>query len=333
MPRRTLTIGLVCLVAVLAIWTSFIVIARGSAAHTLTAFDIAWLRFAFSGLVALPFVLWRWPAFMAGLGGGPAGTPQTAAGRIAALTLVAGLGYCGFAYAGFFFAPVAHAAVLMPGSLPLWTALLSVWLLAERLTPARFAGLGLILCGGLLVGGTSVIAAALGHDPATAGQWRGDLLFACASICWSLYGVLCRRWRVGAIDATLAVALGALVSAVPLYPLAIAAGLVESRLALAPWGEIAFQAVYQGGLAMLVAGIAFTQVITTFGPLKATMATALVPSLAALAAVPVLGEPLSVAALGGLACVTIGLLVGVGALRLPAAWGRDRAAAKPSAAP
>ena len=41
------------------------------------------------------------------------------------------------------------------------------------------------------------------------------------------------------------------------------------------------------------------------------MMTAFVPSLAALAAVPLLGEPLDAAALGGLVCVTAGLLLGL----------------------
>jgi len=310
---RARLVGLVCAVVVLAIWTSFILVARGSAARTLTPLDIAWLRFVFSGLVALPFVAWRWRRVRQGLGG----DTRTAATRLAGLTLAAGVGYCGLAYSGFFFAPAAHAAVLMPGSLPLWTALFAMALLGERLGAARWAGLALIVLGDLLVGGASLLATLQGGGP----TWRGDLLFLLAGMCWALYGVLARRWRVGAVDATLAVAFGCLVSAVPLYALAVAGGLVESRIAQAPWGEIAFQAVYQGGLAMLVAGIAFTQVVTTFGPLKTTMMTAVVPPLAALGAVPLLGEPLGAAALGGLACVTLGLLLGVGLLRRPlAGW-------------
>jgi drug/metabolite transporter (DMT)-like permease len=296
-------VGVASAALVLAIWTSFLLVARGSATRTLTAWDIAWVRFVFSGLVVLPWVLWRWRALRAGLGG------AAALARGAALTATAGVGYCSLAYSGFFYAPAAHAAVLLPGSLPLWTAVFAVGLLGERLTRPRLLGLGLIVCGDLLVGGSSLLAAASGGG---AGTWRGDLLFLAASGSWALYGVLCRRWRVGAIDATLVVALGCLVSAVPLYALAVAAGAVPSRLAWAPWGEIAFHALFQGGLAMLVAGVAFTQVVATFGPVRATMITAVVPVLAALAAVPLLGEPLGVPALGGLACVTVGLLLGAG---------------------
>lgn len=305
-PRRW--VGLASALAVLAIWTSFILVARGSATRTLTSWDIAWVRFVTSGAIALPWVLWRWPTLIAGLGG------AQALRRGAALALFAGVGYCALAYSGFFYAPAAHAAVLMPGSLPLWTTLFAVWLLGERLTRPRVTGLALIVAGDLLVGGTSLRAAFDGSD-----VWRGDALFLCAAMSWSVYSVLCRRWRVGAIDATLAVAFGCLVSAVPLYALAVQSGWVTSRLAAAPWSEIVFQGLFQGALSMIVAGIAFTQVVTTFGPVKTTMMTAVVPVLAALAAVPLLGEPLGASALGGLVCVTVGLLLGVGVLGRPRA--------------
>lgn len=300
--RRALVIGLACALAVLAIWTSFILVARVSARHALTAFDIAFLRFVFSGLVVLPIAWVRRRALIDGLGG-----PAQAVRRGAALAAAAGVGYCGLAYSGFFFAPAAHAAVLMPGSLPLWTALLALLLLGERITAGRAAGLALIACGGLLVGGWSLVEAFTDGR----GTWRGDLLFLSAGASWALYGVLCRRWRVGAIDATFAIALGCLATAVPAYALAVAAGWVPSGLGAAPWREIAFQAVFQGGLSMLLAGLAFTQVVATFGPVRTTMLTSTVPVLSALLAVPLLGEPLTVAALGGLACVTAGLLVGL----------------------
>lgn len=301
LTRRARWIGAACALAVLAIWTSFILVARTSARHALSPLDIAFLRFAFSGALALPFIVGRRHALRRGLGGPDAWR------RGAALAASAGVGYCLLAYSGFFFAPAAHAAVLLPGSLPLWTALVAAALLGERITPARAAGLALILAGDALVGGHSIVQALQGEGAA----WKGDLLFLAASACWAVYGVLCRRWRVGAIDATLAIAGGCVVSYVPLYAALVASGAVPSGLATAPWPEIAFQAVYQGGFAMLIAGIAFTQVVATFGPVRTTMLTAIVPVLAALAAVPLLDEPLSPAALGGLACVTAGLLLGL----------------------
>jgi drug/metabolite transporter (DMT)-like permease len=194
----------------------------------------------------------------------------------------------------------------MPGSLPLWTALFAMLMLGDRINATRAAGLSLIVVGDLMVGGGSLWQAFQGGS-----TWKGDLLFLAAGMTWALYGVLCRRWRVGAVDATLAIATGCLFSYVPLFIVAAGSGALHSGLGTAPWREIAFQAVYQGGFSMLVAGLAFTQVVATFGPVRTTMLTSLVPALAALSAVPVLGEALSTAALVGLVCVSGGLLLGL----------------------
>ncbi len=300
--RRTFWVGIVCAAGVLAIWTSFILIARVSAKGHLSPFDISFVRFAFSGLLALPVLLWRGRWLLGQL----APQPRQAVQRGAALAAIAGIGYCSLAYSGFFFAPVSHAAVLLPGSLPLYTAVFAALLLGERFRRARVVGLLAIVAGDLLIGATSLLHA-FGGDA----SWRGDLLFLGASMCWALYSVLCRRWRLDAVPATCAIAIGCLATYVPVFALAAAAGLVPTQLAGAPWSEIAFQAVYQGGLSMFVAGLAFTQVVKTFGPVRTTMITAAVPVLAAVLAVPLLGESLTVTAVMGLVCVTLGLLIGV----------------------
>ncbi len=299
-PARAGWIGAACAVAVLAIWSSFIVVARFGAHRALTPFDIAFVRFVFSGLVVVGVLAWlawrrgRHP--LAGLGWR----------RSTALAATAGVGYCTLAYSGFLFAPAAHAAVLMPGSLPLWTALFALVLVGERITPRRALGLALIVGGDLLVGGASLVRAFDGDA-----TWRGDALFLAAAMTWSLYTVLCRRWQVDAVAATMAIAVGCLATYVPVYALGTALGAWPSGLAVAPWSEIAWQALFHGGLSMLVAGVAFTYAVRTFGPVRTTMVTALVPGIAALAAVPLLGEPLTAHAAAGLVCVTAGLLVGL----------------------
>ncbi len=305
---------MLCAVAVLVIWITFILVARGSARATLTPFDIAWLRFVFSGLVVLSLAWQFRHALARGLA---VGLPNETGGRPAlrravVLGLIGGVAYSGLAYSGFFLAPVAHAAVLMPGCLPLWSVIGAWLLLGERLTAPRVAGLALIGAGGVAVAGSSLLDAFGGQ-----GTWRGDLLYLAAGISWATYGVLCRRWRVGALAATAAVALVSFSVAVPAYAVAVASGALTSHLAAAPWQEIVFQATYQGGLSMLVAGYAFTQVVAHYGPVRTTMFTAVVPPLAALAAVPLLGEPLAASALFGLACVTLGLLVGNGVIAWP----------------
>ena len=60
-----------------------------------------------------------------------------------------------------------------------------------------------------------------------------------------------------------------------------------------------------------VSGITFVRMVKTFGPIRSTMITAVVPSLSALGAVIFLGEPLYWNLLLGLALATVGIVFGV----------------------
>ncbi|MBX3656586.1 MAG: DMT family transporter [Ramlibacter sp.] len=300
-------VGLAAAVVTVTIWTSFIVIARASAQRTLGPFDLAFARILGAGLVLLP---WGWWLVRSGRLPGWLGLSPLP-WRLTALTgLFGGLLYALLAYAGFFYAPAAHASVLMPGSLPLWTTVLAALILHDRITPLRAAGLALIVAGDVLVGGASLLHAFGGGD-----VWRGDLLFMSAALCWSVYGVLARRHGLGPVQATIAITVFAFVAYVPAYAVLAATGAVPSRLAVAPWGELLFQVVFQGVGSVVISGITFTTMIRHFGPVRSTMITALVPGLSALGAVVFLGEPLYWNLLAGLGLVTAGILFGVRAAR------------------
>jgi hypothetical protein len=63
-------------------------------------------------------------------------------------------------------------------------------MLGDRITPARALGLGCIVAGDLLVGGSSLLSGVF-----DGGQvWKGDLIFMSAAFCWSAYSVLARRF-------------------------------------------------------------------------------------------------------------------------------------------
>ena len=307
MPSDHRAAGLVAALVTVAIWTGFIVIGRASAGFSLLPFDIALLRIVGAGAVLLPWGWWlarreRAAASLWGLSPLPLPLrPTLLAG------LFGGLLYALLCYAGFFFAPAAHASVLMPGSLPLWTALLAAALLGERIPAARALGLACILAGGLLVGGAGLLAALAGGGEV----WKGDLIFIGASFCWSMYGVLARRFGLDPVRATIAISVFALLAYLPTFALLVATGVLPTRLGAAPWGEIVFQMLFQGVGSVVISGITFVQMVRAFGPVKSTMITALVPGLSALGAVIFLGEPLGWNLLAGLALVTAGILFGV----------------------
>ena len=160
--------------------------------------------------------------------------------------------------------------------------------------------------GDLLVGGRSLLAAFSGGD-----VWKGDLLFMLAASSWATYSVLARRHAVDAVQATIAITAFACMVYLPSYALLVWLGAVTSHLAQAPWSEIAFQMLFQGGGSVVVSGIGFTRMIQHYGPVRSTMITALVPGLSAIGAVVFLDEPMHWNLVAGLLLVTAGILVGV----------------------
>lgn len=305
-------VGLIAAVVTVVIWTSFIVIARASAdparGGALNPFDIVYARIWGASLILLPWGWWlvrrdrrtqAWAGSLFGL------SPLPLRQTLITGTL-GGLLYGMFAYSGFVFAPAAHASVLMPGSLPLWTALLAVLILGDRITPTRALGLALIVVGDLLVGGTSLLHALDGS-----GVWRGDVLFILASLIWSTYSVLVRRYALDAVRATIAITALAFVTYVPVYTALLLLHWVPGQVLVAPVGDVAFQMFFQGVGSVVVSGIAFTKMIQHFGPVRSTMITALVPGLSAISAALFLGEPLVWNLWAGLALVTSGIVFGV----------------------
>jgi drug/metabolite transporter (DMT)-like permease len=293
------------------------VIGRASAKFTLTPLDMVFCRMLGAALVAVPWGIFlvnrmrklpleantRKPYSLLGLS--PLPLRQTLI-----LGVFGGLLFSPLAYTAFFYAPAAHGAVLMPGTLPLSTALFAMLILSERFTRQRVLGLMLIACGSLLVGGASLLKAFEGGT-----VWIGDVLFLCASSTWAMYSVLARKYKVDPVQATVAFTVFAVLCFVPLYGLlayanALPFGLV-THLADAPRLEIAMQMVMQGIGSGIVGNIGFTLMLKHFGPVRTTMMTALVPSLSSLSAVFFLGEPLYWNLIAGLVLALSGVVLGV----------------------
>ena len=305
-------VGILSAVVTVVIWTAFIVVARASAdparGGVLNPFDIVYARIWGASLILLP---WGWwlvrraritaPGTGSFLGLSPLPLRQT---LIAGF--FGGLLYAMLAYSGFVFAPAAHASVLMPGSLPLWTALLAIPVLGERITPTRALGLTLIVGGDLMVGGNSLLHALDGS-----GVWRGDVLFMAASFTWSIYSVLARRFALQAVQATIAITVFAFFTYVPVYTALLLLEWVPGHVFQAAWTAVGAQMLMQGVGSVVISGITFTRMIQHFGPVRSTMITALVPGLSAIAAAVVLGEPLVWNLMLGLGLVTAGILFGV----------------------
>lgn len=311
-------VGALAAVVTVLIWTGFIVVARAyadpSRAPTLTPFDIVYIRLIGAGLVLLP-VGWvltrraRQSQILVGqvpTAGSLWGFSPLPLHITLQCGLFGGLLYSMLAYSGFVFAPAAHASVLLPGSLPFWTALMAVVLLGDRITPTRALGLALIVVGDLLVGGASLLHAFEGGS-----IWRGDLLFMAASLVWSVYSVLVRRHNLQAVHATTAITVFGFFTFVPVYTVAVLQGWTTGHVFTAPLRDVVAQLLMQGIGSVVISGITFNLMIRHYGPVRSTMLTAVVPGLSALAAALFLGEPLPWNVLLGLTLVTVGIVFGV----------------------
>ena len=279
--------GLAAAAAVVVIWSGFNIVSRLGARSPLTPYDLAALRFIFSGLVCLPLVVLRWRRLVWR--------------RLAGLAAFGGLSYGLFVYAGFARAPAAHAGILVNGGIPFASALIAWLLLRQRPGPGSaialfVAGAGIVLIGLHSFGQFS---------SAPADQWLGDVYFVLAAVCYASFALLLRRWQISALDATIGIAVISMVCYTPVY-----IAFLPTAVASVPVSFVLWQGVYQGLLAGTIASLLFAYAVHHIGPQRATLMLALVPALSAVAAVPLLEEALDGVTIAGVALVTVGAVWG-----------------------
>lgn len=283
-PLSDHTKGLIAAGIVVLCWSGFNIVSRMGSTGALTPFDIAALRFAVSGLLALPFFLRM--------------VPVAEYPRYFALAMVAGVGYSLLAYSGFAYAPTAHAGVFINGGIPFWTVILVAATAGFHLSRRVLLALGATSAGLLLIAGKSL------GEIGDSDVWKGDVLFLIAALFWAVFGMLGRHWKVPPRSAIVGMAVISLVVYMPVYLLWL-----PKSIATAPMGEIALQAVYQGIVAALLAGAMYTYACQTIGVYRASMTLAIVPGASAVGAWILLGEALTVTAIAGLALVSVGALL------------------------
>ena len=283
-PLSEHTRGLIAAGIVVLCWSGFNIVSRVGSTGALTPFDIAALRFAVSGLLALPFFLRM--------------VPVAEYPRYFALAMIAGVGYSLLAYSGFAYAPTAHAGVFINGGIPFWTVILVAVTAGFHLSRRVLVALGTTSAGLLLIAGRSLF------EIGDSDVWKGDVLFLIAALLWAVFGMLGRHWKVPPRSAIVGMAVISLVVYTPVYLLWL-----PKTIATAPMGEIVLQAVYQGIVAALLAGAMYTYACQTIGVYRASMTLAIVPGASAVGAWILLGEALTVTAIAGLALVSVGALL------------------------
>ncbi|MEP9352456.1 DMT family transporter [Xanthobacter sp. KR7-65] len=161
--------------ASVTIWAGWMSVTRLGVTTSLSVYDMTMLRFGTAGLVLLPVLLRE------GLG-----LDRVAAWRLLVLICGAGAPYAVVANMGLRTTPAAEAGVLIPGVMPLFVALISALLLAERFARVRKIGYALISVGVVLIAGVSA---------AVSGISTGHLLCLSAAFIWACYAVVLKQSR------------------------------------------------------------------------------------------------------------------------------------------
>jgi drug/metabolite transporter (DMT)-like permease len=267
------------------IFAAQFVAARYSLVTALSTYDIVALRIAPAGLLLLP-------AFLSQGLARPMGLTWR---RALLLWGIGGLPYYLVLYGGLALAPVAHGATINPGSAPVFVALVAWAALAERPGFVRFAALLSVVIGLGLVSSFEFSA-----SPSVL---IGDLLFVLAGFLWAIFTILLRRWSVSPLHVAAVLAVLSLVY-VPFYSLFLSPRLLE-----APIWEVVFQAINLGVLNAVAGIYLFGLAVSRLGPKNASLFIAIVPVMAALMAVVLLGERPTQQQWLGIALVTVGVLI------------------------
>ena len=283
-------LGYVAIISAVTIWGAWVALTRYAVIGSLTPASVTLLRVGIPALLLAP-VLFR-------IGVWPKGKTVP----FLFCMLGAGAPFLLIIGNGMRYAPTADVGPLVPGTMPLIVALLSVILFKEKLGWMRALGFALCLAGVLTIAGRSILTA-------SGDTSFGHMLLITAAFCWACYTVAFRHVGVTAIEMA---ALVSFWSALVILPFGIPP-LIDA-FNNGAHNDLIVQALIQGIGSGLVALILYNIGIARLGASRAAAFVALVPALATLIAIPRLQEIPDLASIIGVVTTGAGVLLASGVL-------------------
>lgn len=278
--------GLCWAALAVAIFSGWFVITRFSVTRELRIWDITALRFGIGALLLAPVLVRRRRALL-----------RSAWREGLLFAMLWGLPFVLLVALGLSLTSAAQAASIAPTLMPLFAGVFAWAFFGERQGARRWIGYAAIFAGLCAL----VAAGSVSHGPPSL---AGLASLAAAAAMWAIYTLLFRRSGLSPIEAA---ALICFWSALIFLPAYVALGL--SQFSRASAGEVALQAVYQGALMSGVAIITFNRAVTLLGAAAAAAIIALLPAVATVIAIPVLGETPSSAEWVAIAAIVSGVLL------------------------
>ena len=262
--------GAVYGLAAAAIWASWSAMTRFAVTTSFNPWDVALLRYGLAGVLLFPVLARR------GLG-------RDRLGWLGLAALIAGAGapYAIVAAGALRLAPAAELSALNPGCIPLFVAAIAFVFARETVSAAQKSGLALIVAGAALL----IAANADGGEAWSTSRSFGAVLSLLAALMWAVFTVIMRRADLDPLHAAALVSVGSLVVYLPVY-----LAWRGAALAQVPTAELATQFVFQGLVVTIVSLVLYGRAVALLGASGGAAFGALVPALAALIAIPLLGE-------------------------------------------
>lgn len=210
--------------------------------------------------------------------------------------MLGGVLYCLTSYSAFHYVPAAHAAIFLNGFIPLCTAVAAFLIFRQPFDKHTWLSLLIMLC-------ATLIMSMLMYKQTGVAFGVGDLLFLFSAIWWGVFTVLLKQWKLSAWHSMAGVAIWSAIIYIPIYLLFLPKHLHEVTLV-----HLAMQTVFHGVFVVIVATLAYVEAIKRLGAFQTGSIVTLAPFIAAILAVPLLGEPLSFAIICGLVGMGVGAL-------------------------
>jgi drug/metabolite transporter (DMT)-like permease len=283
------TQGYIYVAITMCIWGGFTITSRLNAIWHISPWDITALRFSLAFCILMPILIYK------------KDTAFLFKKQPFILAMVGGVVYCLTSYSAFHFVPAAHAAIFLNGCIPLCTAVAGYLLYRQPFD--KHIWISLII----MLSAISTMSFLMYQETDVAFGF-GDFLFFMSAVWWGIFTVLLRQWKLSAWHSMAGVAIWSAMIYVPIYLLFLPKHLDQAAIP-----HLLMQTLFHGVFVVIIATLAYVEAIKRLGAFKTGSIVTLAPFIAAIIAVPLLDEPLSLAIICGL----IGM--GVGALQ-PWRW-------------
>ena len=209
------------------------------------------------------------------------------------LTLGAGVPFGLLNVAGLQFAPISHTGAISLGCVPLITAFIANSFFGDRISLSHFIALGILLAALVVIWSAHPF------------EWihlLGDLCFFGSACLWASYGLNLRRWNLKSMQGVIAITLGSL-------PYLIWYFLAREQTFLSDLDQGMLQVMYQGFIVGVLAVLIYGKVLEFIGPMMGTMFLAFSPFLIPFMAFLILGDPIDLGDVAGLALVVVSMII------------------------